>query len=351
MTTIGDLLVEFPSSHTKIKVIKDHFLRKYEEIHNCVIANEDTFNDRAQQYKKQFKTYQNQEKFRIHCSNWMNLPALNKPPSCLPLLSSSQIRSYFSTKTLTNLSSEMVLSLMSNVHSVTSIEEQRSILQMLSEDTFRKLFYSLPRPLLSTYLEKIISKHDNSTMSDTLKKSLSETPARRESKFQEEFLRQISDPFAEPTLSIEPDPSSEPTLSIEPNPHANNTTLDSHCNSKPSSPVIKELHQNNVPENADSQSEIRLYTCQDCEKTFTRKDSLTRHMIAKHSEHPGFKCNHCSKTFLYTTNLKKHMKVHSSDKTSCSFAVPDFTGSESRLYSLNTEIRNGKAGLLIVRLK
>ena len=347
MTTIGDLLVEFPSSHTKIKVIKDHFLRKYEEIHNCVIANEDTFNDRAQQYKKQFKTYQNQEKFRIHCSNWMNLPALNKPPSCLRLLSSSQIRSYFSTETLTELSSEMVLSLMSNVHSVTSIEEQRSILQMLSEDTFRKLLYSLPRPLLSTYLEKIIPKHANSTMSDTLKKSLPETPARRESKFQEEFLRQISDPFAEPTLSIEPNPSSESIqVSIEPNPHANNTTLDSHCNSKPSSP-LKEHRQSNVPENADSQSQIRLYTCQDCVKTFTRKDSLTKHMIAKHSDHPGFKCNHCSKTFLYVTNLKRHMKVHSSDKNS----GPDFKGSESRLYSLNTETRNGKTGLLIVRLK
>ena len=136
-------------------MISNHFLRKYEEIHNCVITNADIFNDRAQQYKKQFKTYQNQEKFRIHCSKWMNLPALNKPPSCVPLLSSSQIRLYFSTETLTNLTSEMVLLLMSKVHTVASREDQRSMLVNLNEDTFRKLFYSLPRPVLSTYSEKL----------------------------------------------------------------------------------------------------------------------------------------------------------------------------------------------------
>ena len=63
MTKIGDLLKEFPSSHTKIKVISNHFLRKYEEIHNCVITNADIFNDRAQQYKNNLKPTRTKKNF------------------------------------------------------------------------------------------------------------------------------------------------------------------------------------------------------------------------------------------------------------------------------------------------
>ena len=304
MTTIGDLLKEFPSSHTDIKVISNHFLRKYEQIHNCVLTNDDLFYERAKDYKKKYNTYLNQEMFRNRCSKWMNLPALNKPPSCLPLLSSSQIRLYFSPETLTHLSSETVSLLMSNVHTVASSEDQRSMLQNLNEDTFRKLFYSLPRHVVSTFSEKIFqgfpkSADSNLPQPDTLQQSSLETSDRREGKILEEYICHSSESSSEPIkVSIE---------SIT-NVSSNIASVASPCSSEPSFNINDEQCQTDL-------SEVR-FKCQVCEKTYSCKSNLTRHNLVKHSEHSGFQCRFCCKTFAYSTNQKKHEKTHRSDDSS-----------------------------------
>ena len=293
MTTIGDLLKEFPSSHTNIKVISNHFSRKYEEIHNCVLTNDDLFYERAKDYKKKYNTYQNQEIFRNRCSKWLNLPALNKPPSCLPLLSSSQIRLYFSPETLTNLSSQTVSLLMSNVHTVASSEDQRSMLQNLNEDTFRKLFYSLPRPVVSTYSEKIFQGFSNSadsnlSQSETLRQSSLGTSDRREGKVLENNISHSSESSSEP-IKV----SKESFTNVS----ANIASVASPCSSEPSLNINEGQSQTDLS--------IVRFKCQVCEKTYSLKSSLTRHNLAKHSEHSGFQCRFCCKTFAYSTNQKK----------------------------------------------
>ena len=82
---------------------------------------------------------------------------------------------------------------MSNVHTVASSEDQRSMLQNLNEDTFRKLFYSLPRHVVSTFSEKIFqgfpkSADSNLPQPDTLQQSSLETSDRREGKILEEYI-------------------------------------------------------------------------------------------------------------------------------------------------------------------
>ena len=301
MTTIGDLLKEFPSSHTDVNVISNHFLRKYEEIHNCFITKDDLFYEKAIEYKKKYKIYLNKEIFRKQCSVWMNLPALKTPPPSLPLLSSSQIKLYFSTETLTNLSLEMVLLLMSKVHTVASSEDQRGMLKTLNEDTFRKLFYSLPRPVISTYSEKIVQglpkpSDSNLSQSDSLQQSFSGTSDRTEGTISEENFCHSSESSSEAiNVSVE---------SFK-NVSANIASVASPCSPEPSLFISDGQCQTDL-------SEV-VFKCQVCKKTYYSKYSLTIHNIAKHSEHSGFQCRFCCRTFAYYTNKTKHEKTHRSD--------------------------------------
>lgn len=46
-----------------------------------------------------------------------------------------------------------------------------------------------------------------------------------------------------------------------------------------------------------------------CEKTFYRKDKLTRHLYS-HSKVKPFKCEQCDKSFARTDNLREHIRSH-----------------------------------------
>ena len=65
------------------------------------------------------------------------------------------------------------------------------------------------------------------------------------------------------------------------------------------------------------------YTCNVCEKKFTRKGNLLRHQREKHpddvpDESPTqYSCDVCKKSFKYQGNLKKHEKIHSTSRWSC----------------------------------
>ena len=66
-----------------------------------------------------------------------------------------------------------------------------------------------------------------------------------------------------------------------------------------------------------------MYTCNVCEKKFTRKGNLLRHQREKHpddvpDESPTqYSCDVCRKSFKYQGNLKKHQKIHSTSRWSC----------------------------------
>lgn len=55
------------------------------------------------------------------------------------------------------------------------------------------------------------------------------------------------------------------------------------------------------------------HRCSECEKTFTDKLYLKRHMI-RHTGRRPFTCSICKKCFTQKAHLRKHMRCHTGDK-------------------------------------
>ena len=199
--------------------------------------------------------------------------------------SSSETKCYFSKDVISKLSSEVIKCLTSNLSEVLSIEDQCDILQNLNEDVLRDIFLSLPYAVISTHLDII---WPNVSKLSCVPKS--------------EISPERSDPMF-PVTSELPDPLNKTTL-FETNPLISDT---SHCTTKPG--LINTKHCQNSESKNFNQSHIRQ-TCTKCEKTFSNKSSLKRHIVSKHGEHLGYQSSYCSKQFSYACNLKKHMKVH-----------------------------------------
>lgn len=57
------------------------------------------------------------------------------------------------------------------------------------------------------------------------------------------------------------------------------------------------------------------YFCEVCEKGFTRKQSLNRHVKVHDESTKVFTCTFCPKSFRTTANLKRHLISHTGEKT------------------------------------
>ena len=65
---------------------------------------------------------------------------------------------------------------------------------------------------------------------------------------------------------------------------------------------------------------IPPYNCEICDRDFTRKDSLTRHIKSHHDNETEVKCDFCNKTFISTGRLNYHTReVHSNKKGMLAF--------------------------------
>ncbi|XP_050535350.1 uncharacterized protein LOC126902291 isoform X1 [Daktulosphaira vitifoliae] len=53
----------------------------------------------------------------------------------------------------------------------------------------------------------------------------------------------------------------------------------------------------------------KKFECNVCNKTFSKKNNLNNHVLAKHSNNQNFICSHCQKTFAYKQSLNRHMNV------------------------------------------
>lgn len=66
-----------------------------------------------------------------------------------------------------------------------------------------------------------------------------------------------------------------------------------------------------------------MFTCNTCEKGFSRKNDLTRHNISVHTPIKKHKCEVCNKAFSRLDAMKNHRKIH--DKANKSLKVDSVT--------------------------
>lgn len=75
--------------------------------------------------------------------------------------------------------------------------------------------------------------------------------------------------------------------------------------------------------------------CWNCKLEFRGQNTLTRHLIQAHDEHPQFQCDICKKTFYFKAELLVHIRQHAKVTASETY-VCDFCGhSFASLHAVN----------------
>ena len=59
---------------------------------------------------------------------------------------------------------------------------------------------------------------------------------------------------------------------------------------------------------------VLSYVCDVCEKVFSRRGDLLKHVKADHDKIKPFVCNECERKFSESGTLKRHMRTHTKEK-------------------------------------
>lgn len=84
---------------------------------------------------------------------------------------------------------------------------------------------------------------------------------------------------------------------------------DNHKNSNQSTIAKRKPYVRNHPHQPKTK-----FTCETCDVTFKRYDSLKEHMTSKHLSKESFKCTKCHRMYPNRYYLQKHMKRHQRDQ-------------------------------------
>ena len=57
----------------------------------------------------------------------------------------------------------------------------------------------------------------------------------------------------------------------------------------------------------------KTYSCPECAKSFSKKNSLAKHQLF-HADKKSYKCKNCGKVFVQRCDLTKHQRVHTGEK-------------------------------------
>lgn len=77
--------------------------------------------------------------------------------------------------------------------------------------------------------------------------------------------------------------------------------------------ILPFVEDNNVEKISAAQTNNKLFICDLCKKTFTKKGNLSYHLNIHSGNHP-FACNECDKTFAHKAGLINHKRRHTGDQ-------------------------------------
>ena len=68
-----------------------------------------------------------------------------------------------------------------------------------------------------------------------------------------------------------------------------------------------------------------MFACKLCQKTFSGKDKVKKHLMRVHKMGAKFNCEVCGRAFVYERDMEKHVKLHGDDKPFvCDLCGADF---------------------------
>ena len=105
------------------------------------------------------------------------------------------------------------------------------------------------------------------------------------------------------------------------------------CESVPPTPknniALPQRTQSVRPQAVHNKKRKKL-TCYLCNKSFSRKEHLTRHLKSVHFKEKPYQCPHCEKRFAEKSNLKRHVRTHTGEKSHpCFLCKKSFTRNDS----------------------
>ncbi|PSN48075.1 hypothetical protein C0J52_03425 [Blattella germanica] len=83
-----------------------------------------------------------------------------------------------------------------------------------------------------------------------------------------------------------------------------------------------ELDENSVTDGHEKTNETATFSCHSCNKTFSRRSNLSRHLLVHIGTQP-FVCEICKKSFNVKSKLIVHRRIHNSDENSLDAKVDE----------------------------